>query len=273
MHCTNTVNNIFALQTFWNKIFIKLKLLKFIPFLLFFSAQLFAQEAVVKNKPEYDDKPLQFGYMLGINTMDFTFGRNYTVGTPPGFPNTLYTDQASKTIGFQVGMVADFRLGEYFNLRILPGFNFGQRNLSFFQLSTDDNGNSTMPMQHVTTFKIESSMLDLPILLKYKAKRINNYRPYVIGGASVRYDLAAKGDFDADVPEYVLLNPFDVFAEMGFGIDYYLPYFKFTTELKLSLGFLNMLNTKTPDDDKNKIYVASLNSLKSNIIMFSVYFQ
>lgn len=245
----------------------------YISLLIIIPVQAYSQKATVKNRPEYDDKPLQFGYMLGLNVMDFSFGRNYTYNSGEG----LYADQASYAPGFQVGMVVDFRLGEYLNLRLQPGFNFGQRNVSFFEMGKDADNNPTT-MLLVNTFDLESSMLDFPVLLKYKAKRINNYRPYVIGGASVRYDLASKKEYDESNTdesnnEYLMLKPFDVYAEMGFGIDYYLPYFKFTTELKLSLGFLNMLNTLKPKNEAGHIYVNSLNRLNSKIIMFSVYFQ
>ena len=228
---------------------------------LILGLSIFAQKPKVKNKPEYDDKPIHFGYTLGINVMDFTFDRAY-FPSPTSFnsPDTIYADLGSKTLGFQVGMIADMRLGEYFNLRILPSFNFGQRNLIF-----TSNGKSQPPM------KLESSMLDFPVLIKYKAKRINNYRPYLIGGGSVRYDLAAKKKFDDSQSIYVLLKPLDFYYEMGFGIDYYFPYFKFSTELKLSIGMLDVLNHKK--STQHPEYVASLRQLNSNIVMFSIHFE
>lgn len=216
-----------------------------------------AQKPRVKNKPEYDEKPIHFGYTLGLNVMDFSFDRAYY---PKVAPDTLYADLGSKTLGFQVGMIADFRLGEYFNLRVLPSFNFGQRNLMY-----------SAGGRMVSIMKLESSMLDLPILIKYKAARLNNYRPYVIGGASVRYDLASKKKFDEEEKIYVLLKPFDVYGEMGFGIDYYFPYFKFATEIKLSVGMLNVLNSKK--SDKYPQYVSALKGLRSNILMISLHFE
>ncbi|MGC8824003.1 MAG: porin family protein [Bacteroidales bacterium] len=222
----------------------------------------FSQKEKVKHNPEYDDKPIHFGYTLGLNVMDFSFGRYYQRN-----PNTdtLYADLTQLNPGFQVGMIADFRLGEYLNFRVLPSFNFGQRNLSFFV----NKGRDGMQTQH--TFRIESSMLDLPILLKYKAKRINNYRPYVIVGSSVRYDLAAKKKYKIDDEEYILLRPFDIYAELGFGIDFYLPYFKLSTEVKLCLGMLDILNHTPPEVHPE--YVNALRKLNSQILMFSFHFE
>ena len=120
--------------------------------------------------------------------------------------------------------------------------------------------------------KIESSMLDFPLLVKYKAKRINNYRPYLLAGGSVRYDLAAKKNFDEEQKEYVILKPLDVYFETGFGIDFYLPYFKFSTELKLSFGLLNVMNSSKISSTHPE-YQRSLTKLNSNIVMFSLHFE
>jgi hypothetical protein len=218
-----------------------------------------AQVASVKNNPEYDEKPVHFGYTLGLNVMDFNFSRK---GNPD---DTLYADVGQLMPGFQVGMIMDYRLGEYFNLRCLPSFNFGQRNLVYTIVKGD-----------IHTFnyvqKIESSMIDFPVLLKYKAKRINNYRPYLIAGGSARFDLASKKKFDENLTDYVLLNKFDIYYEFGFGIDYYLPYFKLSTEIKLSEGLLDVLNHTTYSLEKAP-YVNSLVKLNSQIIMFSLHFE
>ncbi len=40
--------------------------------------------------------------------------------------------------------------------------------------------------------RVESSFLEFPLLLKYKGDRLNNVRPYVIGGLNYRYDLAGS---------------------------------------------------------------------------------
>jgi hypothetical protein len=223
----------------------------------------YAQQEKVKNNPTYDDKPIHFGYTIGVNAMDFTFGRYYMRNPKV---DTLYADLTQLNFGFQVGIISDFRIGEYFNVRILPGFNFGQRNLQYFTNKGGRNG-----MKENRTFRIESSMLDLPILIKYKAKRINNYRPYLITGSSIKYDLAAKKKYKIDQQEYILLKPFDVYWDFGLGIDFYLPYFKFSTELKVSYGFLDILNHKAPEVHPE--YLNALRKLNSQIIMLSFHFE
>ncbi len=232
----------------------------FIIFILFYTVLASAQVAEVKNNPEYDEKPIHFGYTLGLNVMDFSFGRKGKPG------DTLFADVGQLTPGFQVGMISDYRLGEYFNLRCLPSFNFGQRNLVY----TIVKGNKRT-LDTGGVFKIESSMLDFPVLIKYKAKRINNYRPYVIAGGSFRWDLASKSKYDDNIKQWVLLKQADVYYELGFGIDYYLPYFKLSTEIKLSEGLLDVLNHNPYKGQEQ--FVNSLNWIKSRIIMFSLHFE
>jgi hypothetical protein len=235
----------------------------FILFLLSYTVLTFAQKAEVKNNPEYDERPVHFGYTLGLNVMDFSFNRK---GSPD---DTVYADVGKLIPGFQVGMIMDYRLGEYLNFRCLPSFNFGQRNLVYTSIKGDKR-----TFDYVV--KLESSMIDIPLLIKYKAKRINNYRPYLIAGGSFRYDLAPKKTFDYNLNEYVLLKKPDVYYELGFGIDYYLPFFKLSTELKLSEGLLDVLNHtpyKSSQDKPTEQYVKSLNKLNSQIIMFSLHFE
>ncbi len=224
-----------------------------ISFFLISGASLLAQKEKVQNDPGYDFKPLHFGFTVGLNTMDFGIARSVE--------NDLIADVSRIRPGFQVSIVSDLRLADYYSLRFLPGISFGQRNLSFYNRDS----------MRVTDMKIESSFLDFPLLLKYKSKRINNYRPYLIGGLNVRYDLAARKEFDVDSNVYVRLKPFDVYFEIGLGVDYYLRYFKFSTELKLSAGCLNVLVNDLSSGFPQ--YVRSINRLNSYIVMLNFHFE
>ena len=43
--------------------------------------------------------------------------------------------------------------------------------------------------------RLQSSFLEFPLLVKLKGDRLNNVRPYVIGGLNYRYDLAGKKEY------------------------------------------------------------------------------
>lgn len=212
----------------------------------------FTQKDKPQNDPTYDYKWLHFGFTVGLNTMDFGIKR-------PENP-FVFADVSRITPGFQVSIVSDLRLGEYASLRFLPGITFGQRTLYFYKDSIFDR-----------EMELESNFLDFPLLLKYKAERVNNYRPYVVCGINARYDMAARKEYEEDTEVYVRLRPFDFYIEVGFGIDFYLQYFKFSTELKLAVGFRNVL----VDDPATGFpqYVNSIDRLNSYLLLLCFHFE
>ena len=216
------------------------------------------QVAKVQNHPNYDYKWIHFGFMVGLNTMDFGFQR-------PALDTLLFADVSSTKPGFQVSIVSDLRLNDHFTLRFLPGITFGAREFSFYDV--DENGNSILDAQ----WTVESNFLDFPLLVKYKSKRVNNYRPYLIGGLNFRYDMAARRDYEPGGPQ-VRLNKPDFYVEGGFGIDMFLQYFKFAPELKVSAGFRDVL-VHDPAGAGKSIYVNSIESLNSYLVMLCFYFE
>lgn len=214
----------------------------------------------VQNDPGYDYKWIHFGFMVGLNTMDFGFKRPQLIED-----SLLFADVSKPNPGFQVSIVSDLRLGDRFSLRFLPGITFGSRTVSFYNdvdsIYTLDSGSQT----------VESNFLDFPLLLKYKSRRVNNYRPYLIGGLNMRYDMAARKDYDDDGP-WIRLEPMDFYAEFGFGIDFFLQYFKFSPELKVSVGFRDVLVHSPAGGDKYK-YANSINKLNSYLVMLCFYFE
>lgn len=211
------------------------------------------QKKKVQNDPGYDYKLIHFGFTVGLNTMDFGIRR-------PLDP-FVFADVTKISPGFQVSIVSDLRLANYLSLRFLPGITFGQRTLYFYK-------NDTLFDRKMD---IESNFLDFPLLVKYKAKRVNNYSPYFIAGGTIRHDLAARKEYEEDSNIYVRLKPFDVYFEIGFGIDYYLQYFKFSTEMKLSVGLRNVL----VDDPAAGFpqYVNSIDRLNSYVVMLCFHFE
>ncbi len=212
-----------------------------------------AQVKRPRNLPSYDFKKIHFGFTVGLNTMDLGIRRSLA--------NDLIPDESVVEPGFQVSIISDLRINDDLNLRFLPGISFGQRRLAFY------NSDSLLD----TEMRIESSYLEFPLLLKYRANRLNNIRPYLLGGLNYRYDMAAKKGFDEESNVYVRLKPSDLYFEFGFGIDYYLTYFKFSTELKLGVGMFNVL-VQEPELGHPQ-YVQALDRLNSYIVTLCFHFE
>lgn len=167
----------------------------------------------------------------------------------------------NRQVGFNIHIISNFRLGEYFDARFLPGLSFGQRDLDYSYWSPSGSVFIKKKM------KIESTFIDFPFILKYKSKRINNYRPYVIGGTNFALDLASQKTIKEEDKPKIRLKPFDVYYQFGFGIDYYLTYFKFSTEIKFAVGLLDILRK---DDTK---YTTSIEKMNSRVLMINFHFE
>jgi hypothetical protein len=188
-----------------------------------------AQDKKAWNKPFYDSYPYHFGFAFTLGELDFSvkyandFNTNDSVFSIEGKPGPL----------FGASMVLNLKLAENWDLRFLPGLLFGQRSLNYLMIKDDDTVNHQM--------KIETTLLEFPLLLKYRAIRESNYRPYIVMGVTPAIDLAASKKIKEEDKPKIRLNKPDVYFEIGAGLDNYLKYFKFSTELRFSYGLLNIV--------------------------------
>lgn len=220
----------------------------------FFLLKVQAQKAKVLNYSTHDEKAMHFGFCLGLNSMDFIIKNslnNY-------MKDSLVADVTNATPGFHIQIISNFRLGEYFDLRFLPGISFGERDLNFFK------NNVVVNEKH----RLESNFLEFPVLLKYKAKRLNNFRPYVVTGPNFRVDLGKT--FSEDEEVYMDLKRFDLYHEVGVGADFYLPYFKLGIEIKYSYGFFDMLERRSTTHPE---YQNAIEKLNSSLFLLSFHFE
>lgn len=163
------------------------------------------------NLPYVDDKPLHFGYALGLNFMDFAV-----------VPADINKDVSVTAVapGFSVGAISDLRLNRYFNLRFTPTLMLSQRTLNY---------------KNYDPAQILSVPLYLPLYIKYSSERKDNYRPYVLAGGGLWMDWGRNKE------RAVLLNPFDALVEAGVGCDLYFPFFKLSPVLKFAVGISNVI--------------------------------
>ena len=208
----------------------------------------------VLNYQQHDEKAIHFGFCLGLNVMDFT--------VTPSFAHyrtdSLLASVANLSMGFQIQAVSAARLTDQLELRFLPGVAFGQRGLMFYR--------NDHPYGKPQT--LESSYIELPWLLKYKSKRVNNVRGFIVGGLNPRFDLAKTYRADDEIFMDMKLN--DLCYELGVGSDFYFPYFKLSIELRGSWGMFNVLNRRTTPHTE---YQNAIEKLQSSVYMISFYIE
>jgi len=243
----------------------------------------YAQKPHVLHLTNFDNRQFHFGFSLGLNVQDFRLEHWTPIGDNPDFvektdwPNTeggqVYaTDTVRSDIetlvpGLTVAIVTNLRLGEYFDLRFLPGLSFGERRLVYSKNGAplpvyDIYGGTT----DLKTVSVKSTYLDFPVMVKYKSSRLNNQRPYIIGGLAYRIDISKSGEEDL-----VQLKKSGFYLEAGVGLDSYLRFFRFSTELKVSLG-LNDLVGNSPIEQR-QYYSHAIKSISSNIFTLSFHFE
>ena len=209
-----------------------------------------------QNLARYDNKKMHFGFSLGINSLDFRIKYNPDIM----FKDSLFVLESQNQKGFNLGIVSNFRIGKYTDFRFIPSLVFGERHLIY---SFADNNAVIRTEKKV----IESTLLDFPLIIKYKSARYNNFRSFVIFGVKYSMDIASQEDIDDEGDVIIKLKKNDILGEIGFGMDFYLEYFKFSPQLKISGGILNLLSKD------NSVYTTSIKNLRTNGWMLSFTFE
>ena len=189
-----------------------------------------AQSEKVLNLPSFDKPLFHYGFYLGLNNNGYKVAYK-----PSSFKNAEV--EVSSSVGFNVGLIADLRLHQNINLRFEPGLMSNTKTLVFKHILGTEN---------VYTREVDATFLHLPIILKISANRLNNIRPYVLGGISYDYNFSSneKNGDDNFVGEFRTTTN-NAFYEIGIGIDIYLNYFKLSPSIR---GVFAINNEIIPDN-------------------------
>jgi hypothetical protein len=177
----------------------------------------------VKNIPTEDDKKLNWGYLLGLNR--YGFAVEYEAGAGA-------TDQVvvAEQTGFQVGLIGEYRLNNFSDLRLEPALVISSRTLENLPNSP----------------QAKSTYINLPVLMKVSTLRFANVKPYVVAGPSVSINLNSQENTEPDVT-VLKTKTFNYGYELGIGVDLYMPYFKFSPSIRGVFGQSNELVSDLPN--------------------------
>jgi len=203
--------------------------------------------------PLYDRQKIHFGFSIISNNAKM----KYTMASDFMDFDTMQTVRTISFPGFGVGGVVNIRMLDYWDFRTMVNIQFVQRNLNFqFQGARLEEA------------IIRSTYLEIPMQLKYKSKRYQNIRMYLIGGSTFRYDFASDIDTDrSDTKPIVALQPSTFSYDLGVGLDLYYEYFKFSPEFRISNGLGNQL---VKDEF---IFAGSMTRLSPKLIQFILHFE
>ncbi|MCP2042147.1 porin family protein [Pontibacter sp. HSC-36F09] len=223
-----------AFTYIWNQLHLHRKKISFTVFLLTFLAsatQVQAQTQKVRgeNKPGYDEKRIHYGFYLGMSYSKYYIEHSQAYADQVAGGTQVNT---MNSLGFYPGLVLNVRLLEYLDARFVPGVGFYGRSIDFEGGSVPEGEGGNFDN---TTFA--SPVIELPVLLKYRAKRRGNFRMYMVGGVKASRVLGnTKHTQNKDL---LRINRNDLSIEYGVGLDVFYPYFKFAPELRFSHGLMN----------------------------------
>lgn len=217
-------------------------------------AQIFSKERLA-NLETFDNRFLTWGYFLGFNNYDFNFDYIEENG------NTETDITVDAQSGFNVGLIGDMRINDYVNLRLEPGLYFTQRNLTFpgFEKQKDFSR------------EVKSTYIHVPLLLKISTKRLNNIKPFILAGVSTSLNLSSnmKNPDDNMQGEFRMTNSTSYY-ELGFGIDFYLFYFKFTPSIR---GVFAISDELVDDNDPLSPWTSNISKMSSRGVFVNFTFQ
>ena len=231
---------------------------------------LMAQQRRVENRPYTDLRPFHFGVVVGAHVQDvelFNAGiQHITLDDGQTIETNIAAEQDRYDPGFVVGVTGEMRLNRHFQLRVVPAMYFGNRHLVFRNLGqTDAEG---LPIEHRQDMK--TAYISTAFNLIFAAPRFNNHRPYLLAGINPMLNLSGN---DTHILRF---KRHDVFAEVGVGCDFYLPFFKLRPELKFMFSLIDCLDAKHADRLRDKTlvpYARSTSKATSKMITLSFYFE
>jgi hypothetical protein len=227
-------------------------------FFLFLGIFLFTQpiaaqfnERPVLNIENKDKKLLNYGYYLGFNQYDFKF--NYKSDAPDVL--------VDKALGFTVGLIGELRLNEFLDVRFEPGLSYNLRTLGFPGFDEERDA----------IREVKSTYINFPLLLKVSTRRFGNFKPFLIGGGSASLNLGSNEDsLEDNESQTFRMTKWVYNYELGFGIDFYLEYFKFTPSIR---GVFAITDELVPDKDPNSPWTGNIDGMRTRGLFINFTFE
>jgi len=217
-----------------------------------FSQGFFNKEKVENNRNYLDQRKWSWGYYLGFNNLDLKIDR------------LEESEQilVSKNVGFNVGLIGNYKINNYMDLRLEPGVIFSNRDLNFTAFG-DDNVAAIR--------ETKAAYVYVPLVMKFSTKRLNNFKPFVSTGIGIAHNLSSNQDNpDDNAAGQFRMKTNNYFFEVGFGVDFYLEYFKFTPSIK---GIFALNNELVKDKNPNSPWTSNLDEVASRGIFINFTFQ
>ncbi|MDH4473333.1 MAG: porin family protein [Fluviicola sp.] len=211
-----------------------------------------------KNYKRFDERALHFGVLLGANVANFN-----VVPVMDAYEKYRIVSLQNKSQpGGQVGAVTTLKLFHpVVRLRMIPTLSFQERVIGYFY----ENPSSPTQKEIYAEERVNSTNFDLPLMLQFRTLRLNNFASYVLIGGQYTYDFQSQEKASQSfIDPFIKIRVNDFQGQVGGGLEFFLPYFKFGLEIKYSQSFSNSFiqdgtpSSKPIDQLFNKVWWFSL---------------
>jgi hypothetical protein len=174
-----------------------------------------------RNYMDFQGKGYYFGMAFGTNVSGYKINQSkYFIGN-----DSIQIAEGKRKGGFNIHMIANLKMGEYFDFRFNPGFAFSYRSFIFNKINER---------------QVESVLLEMPFAIRFKSEPYKDKRMFLTTGLKYNYDLASNAK-SRQAPLLIKVSPHDFQWEAGIGMQFFYPYFIFSPEIKYSRGLGNIL--------------------------------
>ncbi len=198
--------------------------------LIFMGSLLHAQEYGKHRSYNFlnkQNKPYYFGLTLAFHSSNYSVFRSKSFNEQ----EQILSVQSVTGPGYNVNVISNLKIGRYFDFRLLPGFSFTERSIRYQDVTLQEN---------LDIKKIESVFAEVPFHVRFKSEPYRDMRLFVLGGVKYSFDIASKARRRND-DNILKISPTDFAVEVGFGMQFFFPYFILSPELKFSQGINNIL--------------------------------
>lgn len=240
-------------------------------------AQLFRTEDRMDNLEGVDDQKLSYGFFLNMNQYDYKINLDPRYGIN-GQQNSV---QNKASFSFGAGLIGRLRLNDNFDLRLEPGLQFVDRDLTFNTQSNDQYAGGTntnapfvpLVLTDEDRFrKVKNTYLDIPLLLEFHGDRWYNSRPYAAAGVNYLVNLQSNSKSTDDNQQGVFRSTATNFGySVELGIQFYFSRFKLTPGFRGTFMTNNELVADNPDTPP--YWTAAISTLQTRAFMFVLKFE
>lgn len=207
-----------------------------------------------------DEDVFYYGLGVGLNLTKARLDlapMPFPVPTAPGRPaDTLYNVSLSGSPGINISLVGVLKLSPNLDLRLVPAVSLQQRDVEL-----------RFARAGIQTRKIESTYLEIPLLLKYKSELYRNYRVYVITGPKYSINTISNERVENDAT-LLKIKSHDIGWTIGAGLDLYGSIgVKLAPEISYTFGLRNVYVDQGTDIS------GAIRSLYTSAFAITVYFE